>query len=154
MRGLPILSANTSLLTRKNDCFELSIYHGELTAQNTIKNVAKLKKAFPQLSENFYDVLLERFKEHKFSDERVEASINHVIDTCIYPQPTLAQFIEYDKNVKIYNYHDMIKIQNETGMAFKMHTKIRLPNVSRPMWARNEDVEKYQLLVWEPEKKD
>jgi len=53
----------------------------------------KIKKAFPSLSGDFYDILCERIKENNFSDKELINAINHVIDTCIYPVPTIANFI-------------------------------------------------------------
>lgn len=58
----------------------------------------KVSQAFPTLPEPFYDLLCERIKEHGFTDERLKKSVNYVIDHCIYPTPTIAQFISFDKD--------------------------------------------------------
>jgi hypothetical protein len=61
-------------------------------------NIAKIKKAFPALPVEFYDILCEKIKEHNFTDHRLVKAVNHVIDSCIYPTPTIAQFITFDKD--------------------------------------------------------
>lgn len=57
----------------------------------------KLKKAFPTLPEEFYDILCERIKEHELTDKRLIKAVNYVIDNCVYPTPTIANFILYDQ---------------------------------------------------------
>jgi len=69
----------------------------------------KIKHAFPSLQKEFYDVLCDRLKEHEFSDERLLKAVNHVIDTCIYPIPVIANFIIFDKE-------EMQKQKNKENM--------------------------------------
>jgi len=56
--------------------------------------MSKIKKVFPQLSKDFYDVLCDRMKVHNFSDVDMIYAVNNVIDTCTYPIPTVANFIK------------------------------------------------------------
>lgn len=60
--------------------------------------------AFPKLPNTFADILMERALEKGFTDNRLIDAINNVIDNCIYPEPTLANFLSFDKRAKIYNY--------------------------------------------------
>ena len=148
MKNLPKLFQNTLPLIRKNDYYEISIYEGELTTKCVIDNIAKLKMAFPALSKEFFDVFSSRIKEHGFCDNRLTDAINTVIDTCVYPIPTIAQFISFDKNIKLYNYHDMIKMNDQTGVAFKFYRPIRKKNNKKPLYASLEDIEQYNLELW------
>jgi len=59
-------------------------------------NMAKIKDAFPTLQKGFYDLLCQRLKANEFSDEKLSEAVNHVIDNCNYPNPTIANFINYD----------------------------------------------------------
>jgi len=70
-----------------------------LTLKALTKNTLKLKAAFPTLPEEFYDIFLERIKVHDFTDERLNKAIDRVIDTCVYPTPTIANFIQADKDI-------------------------------------------------------
>lgn len=60
-----------------------------------MESIKKIKLAFPDLPAGFYDVLSERIKSKGFSDERLNDAVNHVIDTCKYPKPTVANFISF-----------------------------------------------------------
>jgi hypothetical protein len=65
----------------------------QLTTNCLTQNIVKIKKAFPNLTEDFYDLLCERLKAHNFTDKQLEDSVNNVIDTCLYPIPTVGNFI-------------------------------------------------------------
>jgi hypothetical protein len=57
----------------------------------------QVKKAFPTLPAEFYDILCERLKAKGFTDERLLAVVEGVIDTCKYPTPTVAHFMTFDQ---------------------------------------------------------
>jgi hypothetical protein len=59
--------------------------------------MSRIKKAFPTLPVEFYDILCERLKAKGFTDERLLATVNGVIDTCKYPTPTVAHFMTFDE---------------------------------------------------------
>lgn len=139
---------NTLPLIRKDSFYEISVYNGELTTDCVINNIAKLKKSFPTLPKEFYDVLSERIKENKFSNKRLSESIDNVIDNCVYPTPTIAQFISFDKKMKLYSYHDILRMNDQTGIAFKCYRPVKINNLSKPLYASVEDIEKYNLQKW------
>jgi hypothetical protein len=85
-------------LTQTNDD-TVSIYQGKLTQQGIIEGVKIIKKAFPALPLDFYDILIDRLEIHGFNNERFYDAIIFVIDTCHYPTPTIADFISYDKRI-------------------------------------------------------
>lgn len=60
----------------------------------------KIKKSFPCLSAQFYDILCERIKDNGFDDKRLTAAVNSVIDSCQYPTPTVAEFIIADEKLR------------------------------------------------------
>jgi len=57
--------------------------------------MGKIHKVYPSLSEGFYDILCERIKAHNFTDYELTKAVNHVIDTCKYPLPLVAEFISF-----------------------------------------------------------
>jgi hypothetical protein len=148
-KNLQKLSESTLQLIRKDECFEMSIYNDTLTTQNIIKGTAKLKKSFPALTKEFFDVFADRIKENKFTDCRLNDSINHVIDNCIYPTPSIAQFISYDKRIKLYTYSDMVRMQEQTQNAFKSYRPVKIHNLNKPMYASILDIERYNLTKWD-----
>lgn len=78
-----------------------------------INQVKRLSTAFPTLPEGFYDILLERIKENGFSDQRFQDAVSNLIDTCPYPQPTIANIISWDKKIKLYTYCEVVEKVNE-----------------------------------------
>jgi hypothetical protein len=54
-----------------------------------------IHKVYPSLSEGFYDILCDRIKAHNFTDYELTMAVNHVIDTCKYPIPLIAEFISF-----------------------------------------------------------
>jgi len=138
-----------STVLNKGDHYELSVYTGKLTFQTVFDNVEKLMLAFPQLDENWYDIFQQRIMENEFSDERLNDAVNHVIDTCPYPQPTIANFISFDKRVTLYTYDQIVKMVNEHGSGiFKIYRPVKIGNHDRPFYARTDDIEKYKLTPW------
>jgi hypothetical protein len=69
--------------------------HSGLTAEGIASNIERINEVFPSLSKGFYKVLCERIKDKKFTDWEFTNSVNHVIDTCKYPNPQIAEFISY-----------------------------------------------------------
>lgn len=125
---------------------EISVYDGELTPKCLIESVAVIKKSFPALPIGFYDVFTDRLKANGFSDERLKDAIAHVIDTCVYPQPTIAQFISYDKKIKLNSYEDMLKKLNEFGPdVWNSYKMIKMADRIKPVWVHVDDVKKIRL---------
>lgn len=131
-------------MVNKGSHFELSIYSGELTAEGLAKAVGRLSKAFPGLTEGFHDVFADRIKEIGFSNDRLMDAVNHVIDNCQYPQPTIAQFIGFDKRVKMYDYQQIVNMNSDDGeyprKVFKYFSRLE-----SGFYANNKDIEKYGL---------
>jgi len=69
-----------------------------LTTNCIIKSAKKIKDAFPNLSEGFYDLLWEMMKKQKLSDERLERAVEGVVLHCTYPSPTIAEFFKWDRD--------------------------------------------------------
>lgn len=68
-----------------------------LTNETLKQNILKIRGAFPNLSADFYDVFIERVKSNKMDNDRLIKAVNYVIDNCAYPNPTIADFIMFDK---------------------------------------------------------
>lgn len=141
-------SSQTNLV-RVKDGYEMSIYAGDkLTPEGLAKSITRLKSAFPELGANFYDVFADRIKELELGDERLLDSVNYVIDNCVYPKPTIANFLGFDKKVTLYNYEQMKKINHEMhGEGFKYYKRVEVPGVSISMYASVQDIEIYKLKL-------
>lgn len=138
------LSTNSELVT------DISIYKGELTQKNIVSNVAIIKKSFPSLPTGFYDVLIDRLKANEFSDQRLNDAVNHVIDTCIYPTPTIANFISFDKKIKTYTYNQVIDMLDEgDDKAFDHYKPVKFNNLPALVWVHINDIAQYKLTIFE-----
>ena len=126
----------------------VSIYHGELTTQCVIKQVKKVKSAFPALPDGFYKVLTDRIKELNFSDDRLIDAVNNMIDTCVYPTPTIANLISWDKRIKLYNYQQIIELVNQYGASvWDNYKAVKISGVTSRVYASMVDIEKYGLQL-------
>ena len=90
------------------------------------------------MDQEFYGLLADRVKELGFCDARLEASINNVIDECIYPKPTIAQFTKYNKLGRLFTYDEMTKkVHEANGMnIFKYYNKHKIDGVV--YWVKKE----------------
>ena len=84
------------------------------------------------------------FAENGFDDDRMRDAINHVRDT--YEGwdklPNIANFIQFDKRVKVFNYKQSIEIGQQ-------YLDVVDTGIGKPMWAYKGDVLKYKLKLWE-----
>lgn len=124
----------------------ISVYQGKLTKTEIAKQTARIAQVFPKFPKGMMNVLRERFIENNFTDSRLKAAVNHVIDT--YEGwdklPNIANFISYDKKVKIYTYDEACSYSG--GMKNLTAVDIGFEN---PRWMLKEEVEKYKIKKWE-----
>lgn len=104
--------------------------------------------SFPTLPNEFYEILSDRIKANGFSDKRLQDSIDYVIDNCVYPTPTIAQFISFDKHIKLYTYDQIMSMLNENPGVFKSHKSVKIKGISKPMYAHVTDIEHYNLELF------
>ena len=129
---------------------EISIYKGELTAQCLVKSVATIKKSFPSLPIGFYDVFTDRLRENGFNDDRLRDAIAFVIDNCHYPQPSIAEFISYDRKYKVYTYAQMLKMSDEMGPSiWNIYKPVKMAERSKIVWVDVDDIKRYKLEVYQ-----
>ena len=120
---------------------EISIYRGELTPIHTLRQITRAKMSFPNLPDQFFDILRERITANGFTDDRFTDAVSNVIDNCHYPTPTIADFISFDKKVKLNSYEDMLKKTNEFGSEiWASYEQKMLPGRKKPVWVHVDEV--------------
>jgi len=108
--------------------------------------VAIIKKSFPSLPIDFFDVFTDRLRANNFSDERLKDAVSHVIDTCVYPTPTIANFISWDRKFKVLNYEDMLKKTDELGsFVWDNYKPIKFKNRVKKVWIHINDIKQYNI---------
>jgi len=103
---------------------ELSIYKDKLTEVNIDNQIKKLKLAFPALEPGFYLLLKEGLRLYNFTDQRLYDAINNCIYTCIYPTPTIANIIQFDKKIKLFSYREVLE-QNDKRIPMSEFIAVR-----------------------------
>ena len=89
---------------------EISLYgQGKVTSKCLALNIVKLKQSFPKLPDGWYVVFEEMLDGEGFTDERLNDAVRNLIKTCIYPEPTIANIIGYDKKIKRYTHNDILE---------------------------------------------
>lgn len=91
-----------------------------------LSQTLKIKKAFPQLPDPWYEVFQERIKNNNFTNERLIDAVDFVIDNCIYPTPTIAQFIQFDKKIKFKTHNQLLELINDYKNIFHEYKPIKI----------------------------
>lgn len=127
------------------DTNEISVFKGELTKKELVKQSKRILEAFPKFPKQQLEILKDRFAANNFSDERMIASIDHVIDT--YEgwdkTPNIANFIQFGKETKVYNYIESIEYGQDKLEIVDL-------GLGSPRWVLPEIKEKYDLPHWGP----
>ena len=135
---------NTSPIAIENGEAELTIYTGSvLTVETVITEVAKIKAAFPSVTSQFVDILIERAIAKRFTAERLIDAVNNVIDNFQYPMPSLANFLSYDRRVKILSYDQLCDMVTRHRVDFNSYTMVKVNGKS--YWVSNADKDLYNL---------
>lgn len=101
--------------------------------------------AFPSLENHFTDLLTESLFRNNFTDDRFNDAVNYVIDNCRYPKPSIADFVGYDKKIKLLTHADMVN----GSLDFNRHKKVRISaNQEKPFYVRDLDFELNNFENW------
>lgn len=114
-----------------------------------VASVAKIKSAFPSLPGSFYDTFAERIVDNNFCDERLKDAVNFVIDHCIYPTPTVANFISFDRTLKFKTYAEMCKEALTSDSVWNQWLPLKFPDLPAIIWAHENDIVKYKLIIYQ-----
>lgn len=142
--NLPQLS--TSILEAVNEVGngEISTYIGDILQPKTvIQEVSKISIAFPSLSPQFIDILIQRAIDKGFTAQRLKDAVNHVIDNCQYPNPTLANFLSFDKRIKVLSYNELVDLVSSNRADFGDYHRYTIN--SKALYIRKVDKELYGM---------
>ena len=99
-------------------------------------NIVNLKRAFPKLPEGWYKLLEEMIDEEKFTDQRFTDAVKNLIKNCLYPEPTIANILSFDKMSKLYTYNELLEISkdysNENRKSFL--NKFEIIDTVKKLW--------------------
>lgn len=122
------------------------MYAGVFTNAVAAINITRIKAAFPALPDAFFGILASRIIDNDFCNERLTDAVNHVIDTCQYPNPSVAEFISFDRKVKVFTYEEMLKKASDMGNAiWTSYRAVQFKNREKKVWVHVDDVKMYNL---------
>ena len=140
-----------SLTIKTSNEDSVSVYQGgQLTRDCVVNETQKILVAFPKIEPQMIDLLRERFKANVFNDDRIRDAVAFVIDnyTGFDKLPAIADFVRYDKRVKIWDYDSILRhtkdySPDERGAFWNTLEKIDVNGELR--WAKKEDVKQFNL---------
>lgn len=130
-------------MARTNECYELSTFTDGWDHRKNAESIKRIKQAFPNLNDDYFDVLFEMLKKENFTSQRFSEAVDYVIKTCVYPTPTIAQFLRYNRTVKLYDYGQMIDAAEKNKDIFSERLPIQIDGYV--FWAKKKDVEMFNL---------
>jgi len=108
--------------------------------KEVIEAQVRIKRAFPSLGAGFYDTLDDRIRANGFTAERLKDAVANVIDNCRYPQPSIADFINFDKTIKFKTWHEMTKDD-----CWDTYLPVKFPDRPKTVWIHANDIAQYKL---------
>lgn len=111
------------MMQKEDTTNEISLYTDEIpTSSEIATQVVKLKHCFPDVDEGFVIMLIDRISANRFTKQRLHDAIAHVVDTCHYQRPMIAEIVSFDRKVKTYTYTEMTAMCNQvrTSENFEM----------------------------------
>lgn len=105
----------------------------------------KLSVAFPQMSQDFFNILAERIVRLNISSQRLEYAINRVLDTFTYKQLTIADVLSIDVKCKILTYAEMCAEISKKGGSMDDYTPVKVRGSKKPGWVLKIDKAKFNI---------
>jgi len=139
---LPNSTHASTELTVQTD--SISLYTDTLAnVKDIISAAAIIKKSFPALPQGFYDMFGDRIMANKFTINRLRDAIAFVIDNCRYPQPSIADFVSYDKTIKFRTHAEMT-----AGEWDNQYIPVKFPDRPKVVWIHANDIQHYNLTKY------
>lgn len=111
----------------RRDYNEISIYEGETASKDQISTeVKKLVAAFPEISNDFLILLIDRITDNNFTADRVRDAINNIIDNSPYKRPSIADIISFDRKVKLFTFKEIEAKCSPGYPAFEHHERVTI----------------------------
>lgn len=85
----------------------ISLYTDEEASLSDIAvSMYRLRTAFPNMENGFFNILAERVAANRFTSKRLADAVNHLIDNFGYKNILVSDLIRFDKKVRLYTYEE------------------------------------------------
>ena len=129
---------------------KVSVYgEGEIEQKVWMDNIAKIKKAFPKIKPEWLDILAERIKDKGFTNKKFMDAVNKMIDTCPYPEPTIAEILNYDHRVECLSEFEMMEKVTKQGDSVRYEYSKADIN-GELYYVKNKDFKEYGFKEFTP----
>lgn len=149
---------NTLQSLQQNDSSEkvsnkLSIYgKGEVSTECLAKGKKIIKASKPELPNDWYDVLDYMIERNGFTNQRFMDAVEVMITTCVYPKPSHADILSYDKFIDAYTWEELLTKVKDASNEYRgkyLQSFIRIIHYGEERWCKKEDAIKYKLELWQ-----
>lgn len=130
----------------KNGSSDISVFRNEPASIIQIRQcVHKLSVAFPQMSQDFFNLLAERIAKTRMSAQRLEYAVNHVLDTFTYKQLTIADILSIDVRCRVLTYAEMCNEASKKGVSTSDYSPVRIKGSDKPGWVLKVDKARFNI---------
>lgn len=131
---------------RKSGRCEMSVFGSKPASLQQIGvAVTKLAVAFPNMSDEFFDLLTERITKRGFSVDRLEYATDYTLDNFTYRNLTIGDFMSIDKKVVVMSYSEMLAECSKRGCTTDEFASIHIGDEPKPFWVHRSDKARYNL---------
>lgn len=121
---------------------DISIFTGELSDVVIFEQMKVLKIAFPDMQQDFTELLMKRIRANGFSNTRLIAAVENVVDSFTYKKLNIADIINFDVRVKFYTYKELESKVAAGEDLFSNYEVIDI-GIGKPVRVRKEDFVRY-----------
>ncbi len=104
--------------------------------------IQRLREVFKHNDDDFYKLLSSRVVVNNFTDKKLKDAVSNAIDTFPYKELNVADIINFDKKLKLYNYEEMLR-QNLGTKPFRIVRRTENGN----LWAKISEIEQLGLKL-------
>lgn len=69
--------------------------------------------SFPELGNEFVSLLVQMMIKNNFTPQRAKDAAEHVLQTCEYPRPQMARFLQFDRRKRVFTHTEMLLYMNQ-----------------------------------------
>lgn len=126
----------------------MSVYSGKpFTRETWVRCLVDLKTAFPKLPNGYWQLILNRMGDKGFTDRKLIDATKHLIDTCPYPEPAPANFLDFDKKIEMISEFEMNEKATREGKDIRrFYDNIEIEG--RSYWTPKGNAGRYNLPLW------
>lgn len=154
--GLVRLKANENKTAIKvaDGVYSVSKYAEQpLTKQGKAEVIVNLHSAYPDMQKSYVNMVIRMFEINGFSDQRALDSVIHVISTCQYKLPTIANFISFNQECRLYSWHQMTNMVAKHEAVWSDYTMVKVDFQEKPLYISNKDYPNSKLEKYVGHKK-